>query len=146
MKTQSVHLEASSDAAPLALFQLLADGRTWPEWTDMDECVPQGLLPNEAEHVGTVRRSRRGRTVGWDEITDLVPARTFAYRHVKGLPVDRYEAVVQLIPQENGSTVITWDVTFVPRFFGTGRLLQRGIAAFLESCLTGLLHHTADRH
>jgi hypothetical protein len=143
MKRQQIHVVVESPSSPAALYRLLADARTWPAWTDMDECVPEGIAVGEVEKVGTVRANRRGRTRGWDRITELVPDERLGYEHVKGLPVVGYIASVSLTPHPNGTT-ITWDVSFAPRYPGTGALLRRGVEGFLTSCAQGLAGHRAD--
>lgn len=138
MKVRTIHVEATSTATPAELYRLLADGRTWPDWADLEECEPEGVPPGTPEQVGTVRRNKRGRTVGFDRITELVPDRRLGYAHVKGLPVRDYRASVDLVPTADGSTTIVWEATFRPRIPGTGAVLQRGIGEFLAACADGL--------
>jgi hypothetical protein len=142
-KRQQIRVVAQSAASPAALYRLLADGPSWVAWSTLDECVSEGLAPDGAEQVGTVRRNRRGRTRGWDRITELVPDRTLGYAHVKGLPVRDYTATVTLTPTADGGTTIVWLAGFTPRWLGTGRLLRRGIEDFLDECARGLAEYAA---
>jgi len=144
MRTLSVRVETQSQASPAALYRLLADARSWPHWSDLDECTPEGIAVGETERVGTVRRSRRGRTVGWDRTTVLDPDRTFGYQHVKGLPVRDYVAAVELAPNLDGTTRLTWGADFRPRIPGTGAILRRGIEKFLSDCVRGLADHASN--
>ncbi len=137
-KRQQVRVVAESAASPAALYRLLADGPCWVAWSPLDECVSEGLGANGEEQVGTVRMNRRGRTRGWDRITELVPDRVLGYAHVKGLPVRDYTAAVTLTPMSDGGTTIVWLAGFVPRWPGTGALLHRRIETFLQECAQGL--------
>ena len=141
MKRHQVHIVVASKASPAALYGLLKDGRTWVDWSDLDECVPEGLAANGEEHVGTVHASRRGRTRGWDGITELVPDERLAYEHVKGLPVVDYVASVTLAAKADGTTSIVWDAAFTPRWPGTGGMLRRGVTQFLGACARGLAEY-----
>ena len=143
MRTLSVRVEAQSQASHFDVYQLLADARSWPAWSDLDECTPEDIAPGETERVGTIRRSRRGKTVGWDRTTVLEPGRTFGYQHVKGLPVRDYVAAVELTPNPDGTTRISWRADFRPRIPGTGAILRRGIEQFLSNCVRGLADHAS---
>jgi hypothetical protein len=138
LKVRTIRVEVSSPMPASELYRLLADGRTWPNWADLDVCEPEGVPVGTPEVVGTVRCNKRGRTVGFDRITELVPDRRFGYEHVKGLPVRDYVASIDLAPSPDGSTTITWQASFRPRIPGTGRTLQRGIEEFLTGCAQGL--------
>lgn len=137
-KRQQVRVVASSSASARDLYRLLVDGPSWPDWSPLDECVPEGIAPSEAESVGTLRRSRRGRVLGWDLITELVPDELFGYQHVKGLPVVDYFASVRLVENGEGSTTVTWEAAFTARYPGTGALIRRGVEKFLGDCARGL--------
>jgi len=141
VKRQEIHIDVESAAPAADLYRLLADARTWPAWASLDECVPEGLSPSGAEQVGTIRASRRGRTLGWDRVNELVPDQRLGYEHVKGLPVTDYLASVDLAPRPDGGTTITWQASFRPRWPGTGALLRRGIEQFLRQCAEGLAGH-----
>jgi hypothetical protein len=143
MKIRTVRIEVTSEAPASALYRLLADGRSWPAWADLEECEPEGVAPGVPESVGTVRRSKRGRTVGFDLVTELVPDRRLGYEHVKGLPVRDYVASVDLAPAQDGGTTIVWQASFKPKIPGTGLLLQRGIEEFLGNCARGLATHAS---
>ncbi len=141
MRRQKVQIVVESKASPAMLYGLLTDSRTWVDWSGLDECVPEGLAANGKERVGTVRASRRGRTRGWDRITELVPDQRLGYEHVKGLPVVDYVASVTLAPTAHGTTSIVWDAAFTPRWPGTGGALRRGVTEFLGTCARGLAEY-----
>jgi hypothetical protein len=140
---QKIRVTAESAASPAALYRLLADGPSWVAWSSMDECVPEGLGPAGEERVGTVRMNRRGRTRGWDRTTEMVPDHVFGYAHLKGLPVRDYTGTVTLTPTSGGTTIV-WLVEFDPRWPGTGGLLHRRIATFIDECAQGLAAYAAQ--
>ena len=82
-----IDVSAHSSAAPAAVFALLQDGSTWPEWSPIEsfELEREGDPPPEG--VGAIRFFRRGRTTGRDEIVELVPDRRLGYVSLSGLPV-----------------------------------------------------------
>lgn len=138
-----IDVQAPSAAPPAAVYALLRDGATWPSWSSIDSCEIERPGADEPEGVGAVRVFRRGRTVGRDEITELVPDRRFGYRHVRGLPVRDYQASVEVTPQEGGC-LIRWRASFRPAVPGTGWLMRRGIGQFLDECVRGLAGYAAS--
>jgi uncharacterized protein YndB with AHSA1/START domain len=131
---------AVTAAPPERVFDLLADGNTWPTWSPIErfELEREGDPPPDG--VGAIRVYRRGRTVGRDETTELVPGRRFAYRSLSGLPVRDYRGQVELESRGDG-TLIRWSSSFDAKVPGTGALLRRGIAGFLQDCADGLAAH-----
>ena len=128
---------ARSSAGPGAVWALLADGATWPAWSPIEAFELERAGDPPPEGPGAIRRFRRGRTVGRDEIVEALPGRRLAYRSLSGLPVRDYRAEVDLAPGPGG-TEIRWRASFEPKLPGTGRLLERGIEDFLRGCVHGL--------
>ena len=77
-----------------------------------------------------------------DQVAELVADRRFGYRHLAGLPVRDYRATIDLDP-DDGGTRIRWQVSFLPRLPGTGRLLRRGVRQFIDGCARGLAAYAA---
>ena len=126
------HTRASSDV----VFALLVDGKTWPDWTPIEDFeLEQAGDPRTG--VGEVRVFRRGRTLGRDQVVELVPKRRLAYVSLSGLPVRAYRAEIELQAIARG-TAIRWRASFFPRFPLTGRVLKRGLHSFLDECVRGL--------
>ncbi|HKA93857.1 MAG TPA: SRPBCC family protein [Acidimicrobiia bacterium] len=142
MRRRHIEVTAHSDAAPDAVFALLADGATWPRWSPIEsfELEREGDPPPEGP--GAIRVFRRGRTVGRDQLVDVAPAERFVYASLSGLPVRDYLAEVELTAVVGG-TEIRWQATFSPKMPGTGRLLERGLRRFLEQCARGAAAHAA---
>jgi Polyketide cyclase / dehydrase and lipid transport len=74
MRRRHIEVTAHSDAAPNAVFALLADGNTWPIWSPIEsfELEREGNPPPEGP--GAIRVFRRGRNVGRDQLVDVAPA------------------------------------------------------------------------
>jgi hypothetical protein len=50
--------------------------------------------------------------------------------------------VVDLVPKDAG-TEITWTVSFGAKYPGTGWMLQRAFARFVQQCVNGLAKHAS---
>ena len=132
-RRQVIEVHARSAASTETVYEKLADASTWSSWSPMSEVVVES-----GSGVGEVRRLTRGRTVGRDETTELVPGTRFAYRSLGGLPVRDYTATVDLAATDDGGTEITWRSSFEPKIPLTGAIMRKGIAGFLQQCADGL--------
>ena len=132
-KRQVIEVYARSARPAAAIYEKLADASTWASWSPMSEVIVES-----GSGVGEIRRLTRGRTVGRDEITDLVPGKRFAYRSLGGLPVKGYEATVDLTPTDDGGTEVRWRSSFQPKIPLTGAIMRKGIEDFLEQCVEGV--------
>jgi hypothetical protein len=94
MRRRTIEATAVSSAGAAAVYELLADGSTWPEWSPIEsfELEQPGSPPPEG--VGAIRVFRKGRTVGRDRITATFPNRQFSYANLSGPPVRDYHAEV----------------------------------------------------
>ncbi len=142
MRRRHIDVRAHSDGAPDAVFALLADGTTWPRWSPIEsfELERHGNPPPEGP--GAIRVFRRGRTVGRDQLVDVVPAERLVYVSLSGMPVRDYRGEVELSPA-GGGTDIRWQASFAPKVPGTGWLMERGLRRFLEQCARGVAKHAA---
>ena len=143
MGRRHIDVTKQSQAAPNAVFGLLADGATWPNWSPIEsfELEREGNPPPEG--IGAIRIFRRGRTTGRDQIVEVAPDCRFAYLSLSGLPVRDYRAQIELEPAAGGTT-IRWQASFSPKVPGTGWLLERGLRRFLCECAAGLAAHAAS--
>jgi hypothetical protein len=125
------------------VYRLLVDGPSWPRWSPIEsvELEQEGDPPPEG--VGAIRVLKMGRTTGRDQILELVPNRTFKYATLSGLPIRNYVGQVDL-EAVAGGTGIHWHSSFLPKIPGTGWVVERGIARFLERCATGLADDAAS--
>jgi uncharacterized protein YndB with AHSA1/START domain len=143
MRRRHIQVTQHSAAAPATVFALLAHGNTWPRWSPIEAFELERTGDPPPEGVGAIRVFRRGRTMGRDEIVEVVPDRRLSYRSLSGLPVRDYQAHVDLEPDGDGTT-IRWEASFSPKLPGTGRLLERGLRRFLYECAAGLAAHAAS--
>ena len=143
MRRRHIEVTAHSDAAPDAVFALLADGSTWPRWSPIESFELEREGDPAPEGPGAIRVFRRGRRVGRDQLVDVAPAERFVYASLSGLPVRDYLAEVELTAVVGG-TDVKWQASFVPKMPGTGWLLQRGLRRFLDQCAAGVAAHASS--
>ena len=134
---------ARSSAAPGAVYRLLRDGSTWPDWARIDAFELEREGDGEPEGVGAIRVFTSGRVRGRDEIVGFAVDRQFRYDHLEGLPVRGYEARIDLAPS-GGGTDITWRVTFDAKYPGTGWLVRRSLVGFIRDNVDGLARHAVS--
>jgi Polyketide cyclase / dehydrase and lipid transport len=132
----SIDVGAHTCATPDVIFALLVDGGTWPDWSPIEDFeLEQAGDPRTG--LGEIRVFRKGRTIGRDQVVEVVPKRRLAYVSLSGFPVRDYRAEIELQAIERG-TAIRWRASFLSRFPLTGGLLQRGLRSFLGDCVRGL--------
>ena len=106
--TRSFTVSATTSAPVDAVWALLADATTWPQWAPMVRTMRyEREGDTERDGVGAIRFLGVGRFGGHEEVTALEPPHHFAYRMVSGLPVRGYTASVDLVAADRG-TAITW--------------------------------------
>ena len=143
MERREIIITARTAAPREVVYQLLAEGRSWPRWSPLDEVTLERAGEYSLEGVGAIRVNRRGRTVGRDQILKNVPNESFSYATISGVPVREYVGQVQLQDAPGGGTTVTWHSSFRPKFRGTGWLLERALRRFLEHCTQGLADYAA---
>jgi len=136
---------ARTSASAAAVFALLADGSTWPNWAPIDSFELERAGNPPPEGVGAIRVFKRGRVTGRDEIVEIVPGRRLGYISISGLAIKDYRAGVDVEDSgdDTGGAVIRWRASFFPKIPGTGALMQRGIRRFLQQCADGLAARAA---
>jgi hypothetical protein len=143
MRSRHIDLTVPTAAPRAAVYRLVADGSTWGRWAAVDSVELERPGDPPPEGVGAIRVLRRGRTTGRDLLVELVPDRRLRYRSLSGLPTRDYEGVVELEDAPGGGTTIHWRSSFLPKYPGTGALLERGIRKFLLECAQGLAGYAA---
>jgi Polyketide cyclase / dehydrase and lipid transport len=138
MGQQLIEHAVTTTAAPAAVFGLLADGSTWPEWSPIDsfELVTPG--DGTPEGVGAIRVFHTGRIHSRERVVTAKPNQVFSYELISGMAIRDYKAVVTLLPAVNG-TAITWRSTFRAKVPGTGWLYQRQLGLFIGRTVNGLV-------
>ena len=141
MAQQVIHRTATTAADPAAVYALLADGRTWPDWSPLGsfELLDPGTPTDGAsEGVGAIRLFTTGRHESRERVVARDPGRAFAYVLEAGLALRDYKAVVSLTPAAGGGTTINWHSTFRAKVPGTGWIYRRQLGAFIGECVQGL--------
>ncbi len=137
MAQQVIDRTATTTAAAAAVYALLADGSTWPEWSPLGsfELVEPG--DGAPEGLGALRLFTTGRIKSRERVVERSPGEVFAYELEAGLPLRDYRAVVTLTPTEGG-TSIRWRSTFRAKVPGTGWLYRRQLGSFIGRTVEGL--------
>jgi hypothetical protein len=138
MRIQRVAAEATSQAAPDAVWPLLADRSTWPTWSPLDSYA--GERPGQdgmPDGLGGIARFVTGRHCSREEIVEREPPRRLSYTLLSGLPLRDYRAVVELSPAGAG-TRIRWSATFVPHRPGTGWIYRLALTRVFRGMVSGL--------
>ena len=120
-----LHVEAEgvAQAAPEAVWQLVANADSYQQWGPWNASGYQGRA---ADGAGVIRWMRYGRTTTVEKVLESEPPRRLVYTVVKGIPVRNYRAEVTLRPEGEGTYIrwsASWDRT-VP-----GRIVHRRLRA-----------------
>ncbi|MEQ0563562.1 SRPBCC family protein [Amycolatopsis sp. NEAU-NG30] len=145
MNRQSYDVTAESAAPPPAVWALLLDPHSWPDWSPIDAletAESSGLSPDRRDGVGAVRAFRTGKVVTRERITELEPERRFAYEGVENPQLSDYRAAIELTPRPGGGTSIRWHGTFSARW-GMRWFLRRYLHRFMQTMAAGLAEHAA---
>lgn len=126
MKRQTATGHAMTTATPAALWALIADVTTWTRWAPFDAAVLEKPGDEETGGMGAIRRFQRGRFTTRELVTEFVPGRRLGYRLLSGLPLQDYNARIDL-HREQQHTHITWSASFEARIPGTGGAFRRGM-------------------
>ena len=137
MGRQVVHQVATTEADPGTVYELLADGSTWPDWSPIDsfELLEPGA--GTPEGLGAVRRFTTGRIHSTERVVELRPSEQLSYVLLSSLAVRDYRADITLAPGPGGTT-ITWHSEFRSKMPGTGGLYRRSLSKFIGRCAEGL--------
>ena len=103
MGQQVIERTATTGADPAAVYALLADGSTWPEWSPLGSftLVEPGDGDARGPGGGPTVHDRAGHRAasGWSSAR---PDEVFSYVLEAGLPLRDYRAVVTLTPTASG--------------------------------------------
>jgi uncharacterized protein YndB with AHSA1/START domain len=127
------HAVRVAEAPPAVVWSVLADYPGMTRWAGARSVTIEQPGTVEPNGVGTIRVLKSWRGTIREEITEFEPPRRMGYTALSGLPVDNYNGAIELIPN-NGSTQISWTVTFEPRTFAAPV-----VAAVIKSVLKVLV-------
>jgi Polyketide cyclase / dehydrase and lipid transport len=138
MPPQVIDKTASTTGAPDAVYELLADGSTWPSWSPLGSFELLAPGDGSPEGLGAIRLFTTGRHKSRERVVECRPGQCFAYVLEAGLALRDYKAVITLTPEAGGGTTINWRSTFAAKVPGTGGLYRRQLGAFIGKCVEGL--------
>ena len=144
MALQVIDKTVTTKGVPDAVYDLLADGSTWPTWSPLGSFELLARGDGTPEGLGAVRLFTTGRHKSRERVVERQPGVSFAYVLEAGLALRDYKAVVTLAPNADGGTTINWRSTFAAKVPGTGRLYRRQLGAFIEQCVQGLAAAAAE--
>ena len=128
---------AWSGAPAPVIYALLADGSTWPAWSPIGSFELAREGESGGETTGAVRVFKTGTVRTREELVELRPDEQLSYTAFAGLPLRDHRADVVLSARDGG-TAIEWRESFEPKYPGTGWLLHRFLARFVQRCADGL--------
>lgn len=112
MGRQVVDATARAAASPEAVWGLLSDSSSWPDWGIWSARTLEREGTPAPEGVGAIRTLTSGRTTVREEITGYAEPERVSYRLLGGIPTVRnYDATVTLAPDGDG-TRIRWHAEF----------------------------------
>jgi hypothetical protein len=129
---------ARSRAPAAAVFALLKDGTTWPDWTMFDAFELERPGNEEPMGLGAIRVFSTALSRAREEIVELVPDRRLSYILLSGFPFNNYRADVDLSPRADGGTSIDWRASFEAKYPGTGWFWRLFMTAVLRKVASDL--------
>lgn len=139
MRTQEIDVRRTAAAAPAAVWKLLDDSTSWPDWTPIESYEierPRG------DGVNEIRRFVTGRVKVREEIVERVPEKRLVYTLLSGLAVRDYNAEIDLTPVDGG-TEIRWHTTFAAKLPGIGGIYRRALDKATRQFVDGLCARAA---
>ena len=128
---------ATSRAAPGAVFSLLKNSDTWPQWSMFKSAELEQPGQDEPYGVGSIRVFSTSVTRAREQVVELIADRQLSYVLLSGLPFRNYRADVRLTSPGGSGTRIDWTASFQCRY-GTGwfwRLFMNGVLSKLAEQL-----------
>jgi hypothetical protein len=138
MALQVIDKTAITAGDRASVYELLADGSTWPSWSPLGSFELLAPGDGRPEGLGAVRLFTTGRHKSRERVVERQPGESFAYVLEAGLALRDYKAVITLAPNADGGTTINWRSTFTAKVPGTGGIYRRQLGAFIEQCVQGL--------
>jgi hypothetical protein len=136
-----VEATALSAAPREAVWDVLADSRSWQDWGAWQKSDLEREGDPPPEGVGAIRRNVRRPLTVREQVELWEPPSRFGYTVVSGLPVRNYHAVVTLTKAgaDGRGTNIHWE----SRFDGRVRALDAPMRALIRSTLEDVVKKVA---
>jgi carbon monoxide dehydrogenase subunit G len=133
---QEIDVSRRIDAPPAAVWALLDDSSTWPDWTSIDSFeLERGR--DDATGLGEIRHFKTGPVTVREEIVEREPERRLSYRLLGGLPVRDYVAVIDL-SASGEATDLRWHTTFDGKVPATGWFFRAMLGKATRDFVVGL--------
>ena len=110
----SVEAEGVARAPAVAVWRLVSDATSYPEWGPWSDAGYYRHGANVPGGTGAVRWFRHGRATTVEEVIAAEPGTRLSYIVIGGIPVRNYRADVTLSPVADGTQVrwqASWDRT-----------------------------------
>jgi len=137
-----VEAEGVAQAAPEAVWKLVANADRYSEWGPWSASGYENLGAQAPDGAGVIRWMRYGRTTTVEKVLESERARRLVYTVVKGIPVRNYRAEVTLSPVGEGTHIrwtANWDRTL------PGRVVHRTLRTLYPD-IVGRLIAAAERN
>ena len=134
--SQTIDVHATAQAPPAAVWALLDDSSTWPDWTPIE--VHEQLRPAGPDGLGEERLFRAGRRAMHERIVEREKERRLTYTLLSGLAVRDYRAEISLEPA-GGGTSIRWHTNFSPKVPGMGGVYRKALDQATRGFVDGLV-------
>ena len=138
MSHHVVEITRVTTAPPETVWRWLADASSWSTWSKLTDTRLEQVGVPAPDGVGAIRRFARSGGHSLEEVVAFDPPRHFAYRLIRGLPIENYRADVTLEPKGAG-TLIRWHSEFDRRYPGTGRVMVGFIRLVLRDISAALV-------
>ena len=135
-------VSAWSSARPGAVYDLLCDGATWPQWSPIGSFRLERAGRDGGESLGAIRVFTTAGVHSREELTGFEPGRSLRYAALSGLPIRDHRADVTLA-ERDGGTAIDWHEDFRVKIPGAGWLQGWFLRRFVQRCADGLASHAA---
>ena len=143
MKHHTVTATRHTPAAQTAVWDLLANSATWPDWSPVRVMTIERSAPDGGDGVGAIRSLRTSLATSREEVLEMESPQRFRYRMLSGLPLTDYVGTVTIARGDDGGTTITWSSTFSSPAGVRGWFWNRFIRAAVTSYCKGLARHAA---
>jgi len=134
--------QAWTRGTPTAVYRLLQDGSTWPDWSPIGSFHLERQGSDGGETEGAIRVFKTGTVRSREQLVELRADESFSYVALSGLPIRAHRADVELTAH-NGGTAIVWREAFDPKVPGTGPALRWFLHRFVQRCADGLAAQSA---
>ena len=132
----SIVVRRRTESPRSAVWPLLVDASSWVGW-----CGYESVEVDIDCEAGGLRRLQSGGAVIDEVFTVVEEERLYAYRHLSGLPVDRYLGEIELEEASDGGTVVEWRAEVGPT--GGGEEIVAALRALIGVSLDGLVRAAA---